>query len=409
MMQDTTVYQPSDKPEVRITMLGGFSLTVGDKTISDNSNRAHQLWNLLEYLVAFRNRDISHEELISALWPDDDSENPTNALKNLIYRVRTALSDSGIPGSKELILYRRGAYSYNSALPTRVDTEEFETLVRAASDSSLPADQRIQKYLAALELYKGDFLPKSSSEAWVVPLSTYFHSMYLKAVAEVIGLLENSARFEEVIDVCEAAIVVDQLEERFHESLIRAQLAVGRQQKAMAHYEYITGLFYRELGVKPSEALRNLYREIIGSMTHVESDLDTIKEDLRESHEASGPFFCEYEVFRDMYQLEARSASRTGHSVFVALITVTGQDGQPPEMPLLGKAMDKLKAAIHASLRRGDVAALFSPTQYVLMLPTLTFENGQMVLERIIRCFKRENPRLPVLLLHRLQPLDPVM
>ena len=70
--------------------------------------------------------------------------------------------------------------------------------------------------------------------------------------------------------------------------------------------------------------------------------------------------------------------------------------------------MDKVKSAIQSSLRRGDVAALFSPSQYVLMLPTLTFENGQMVMERIIRRFKKDNPRLQAMLLHRLQPLDPI-
>ncbi len=396
------------RPEIEITMLGGFTLKVGNKSISDNSNRAHQLWNLLEYLIAFRNREISHEELISALWPNDNSDNPANALKNLIYRVRSALANNGISESKEMIVYRRGAYSYNNSLPTRVDTEEFEALVRSAADISLPNDERIHRYLKALELYKGDFLPKAASEAWVVPLSTYFHSMYTKAVVESICLLRNVGRYQEIISICEKAIVVDQFEERFHEALIEAQLAVGHQQKAMAHYEYITGFYYRELGVKPSENLRSLYREIISSTTHVESDLEAIKEDLRESHDASGPFFCEYEVFKDMYQLEARSSERTGHSVFVALLTLVDLNGHTPSISLMNKSMDKVKSAIQSSLRRGDVAALFSPSQYVLMLPTLTFENGQMVMERIIRRFKKDNPRLQAMLLHRLQPLDPI-
>lgn len=44
---------------------------------------------------------------------------------------------------------------------------------------------------------------------------------------------------------------------------------MGNQQRAMAHYEHVTNLFYRELGVKPSERLRNLYREIIKNVQHV--------------------------------------------------------------------------------------------------------------------------------------------
>ena len=390
-------------------MLGGFSLTVAGSTINDSSSRARQLWNLLEYLITFRNRDISHEELISALWPDNRIDNPANALKNLIYRIRSDLAENRVPDSMDFILYKRGTYSYNNSLPTLVDTEEFERLIRTAGNLSLPPEERISLYQAALKLYTGDFLPKSSSEAWVIPLATYFHSMYLKAAAEVIHLLESQKRYEDVVDICEAAVTVDQLEEYFHESLIRAQLAMERPQKAMAHYEYVTGLFYRELGVKPSDSLRGLYREIAGRMTHTESDLDAIKEDLREPHEARGPFFCPYEVFRDMYQLEARSASRTGRSVFVALITLTASPSKIPDPQFSAKAMARLKTAICSSLRRGDVVSLFSPTQYVLMLPYLTFENGQMVMERIIRRFKKENPRIPVSLEYRLQPLDPVV
>lgn len=46
----------------------------------------------------------------------------------------------------------------------------------------------------------------------------------------------------------------------------------GKQQQALSHYNYVTDLFYRELGVSPSEPLRNLYREISKTVNSVETD-----------------------------------------------------------------------------------------------------------------------------------------
>ena len=158
MVPNTVSASPDRQPQVRITMLGGFSLTVAGSTINDSSSRARQLWNLLEYLITFRNRDISHEELISALWPDNRIDNPANALKNLIYRIRSDLAENRVPDSMDFILYKRGTYSYNNSLPTLVDTEEFERLIRTAGNLSLPPEERISLYQAALKLYTGDFL-----------------------------------------------------------------------------------------------------------------------------------------------------------------------------------------------------------------------------------------------------------
>lgn len=77
---DQSVQPPQDNT-IYISMLGGFKLTVQDKVLSDTLNRTHQLWNLLEYLIAFRNKTVSQDELIEALWPNDGSENPANDSK----------------------------------------------------------------------------------------------------------------------------------------------------------------------------------------------------------------------------------------------------------------------------------------------------------------------------------------
>ena len=79
-----------------------------------------------------------------------------------------------------------------------------------------------------------------------------------------------------------------------------------------------------------------------------------------------------------------------------------------PDSKLLNNAMDHLEGAIRLSLRKGDVAARFSAAQYVVLLPTVTFESGSKVLERIVNRFSREHRNIPVIIHTKLQPLDPI-
>jgi tetratricopeptide (TPR) repeat protein len=234
--------------------------------------------------------------------------------------------------------------------------------------------------MRAIDIYRGKFLPKSGHIAWVVPLATYYHGLYLRCIKHVINILKHQNRNQEIISVCERALLIDQFEECLYEELVRSLIATGNQSRAITCYQQATDLFYRELGVRLSSNLRNLYREIIKTLNSVETDLGVIKEDLRESNREQGAFFCEYEILRNIYRLEARSASRTGQAVFVVLLTVTPAFGDSLPTKLINTSMKKLRDAINRSLRRGDVVSRFSATQYMVMLSSLTFENGQMII-----------------------------
>ena len=72
-------------------------------------------------------------------------------------------------------------------------------------------------------------------------------------------------------------------------------------------------------------------------------------------------------------------------------------------------AMSQLHSAIQYSLRRGDVFTRYSVSQYLIMLPTVSFENGEMVLKRIQKNFKKENPHSKAIITYKLQPLTPQM
>ena len=400
---------PTTESKIYIQLFGGFQLIVDGKVISESISHKRQLQNLMAYLIVFRNKTISQEAIINALWPDGCSGSPKNALKNLVYRLRNLLNAYDIPYAKELVAFQQGAYRWNNKLPSEVDTEKFEQLKKMAQNSKLSEDLRVKSYLEAISLYRGDFLPVLCYEEWVVPLVNYYRSSYLKCVHEASALLLKLKQYDSVVSICEQAVIVDPLDEGIHRYLIFSLVKLGKQQKALEHYRYVRDLFYRELGVKPSKAMRDLYSEIAKSVQSVETDLDIIKRDLDEKNIVDGAFYCDYEVFKNMYQLEIRAASRIGHSVFLCLLTVTDKSGNLPKKEWLVPAMTELLETIRTSLRKGDVISKFSSSQYVLMLPTLSYENGKMVMGRICRRFYANSRFRGLKLSTDLRPLEAIV
>lgn len=393
------------KSLIEIAMFGGFSIKIDDKILTDDTGRTKQLWILLEYLVANRHIDISQEKLIEILWEDEDCDNPLNAMKNLVYRLRSMLNDL-TTDKYEFIVFKRNVYSWNNDLPCIIDSEEFEKSYKAAKISSLPAEERLKHYMEAINIYKGEFLPKSSMKDWVVACSEYYRNIFIECVKAACVIFQSLGEYENAALICEKAVAVDPFDETMHELIINNYLVSGNRQKAVAHYEYVSNMFYEKLGLKLSDNFRNLMREVIRSVSGIENDLDVINEDLREREKIDSAYFCDYEIFKSIYRIEVRLTERFGQSVFVALLTLetSGKEKQAA----VSDAMQFLKTVILSSLRKSDIVSRFSNTQFILMLPSLTFENGQMVLNRISKKFY-EKGRISGFKLHtKLNPLSPL-
>ena len=398
----------TESNKYKVQMLGSFSITCGEDALSDTAGRMQQVWNLLEYLIVYRHKGVPQSRLIDMLWPDDSSDNPSNALKNLAYRARTLLSKAFPEEREPFILFRRSSYAWNEALSCEVDIEKLEQCWRTANVTTSELD-RLEYYLQAVDIYQGDFLPKSLMEEWTISLRTYYSSIYIDCVTRAYTLLIEHDRAAEAVQMCEKAVDHENFTEKMHELLIRAYMAAGDHASALKHYYHVTDLFYSELGIKVSNQITGLYNEITKSINSIETDLVMIEEQLHEVEVEPGAYYCPYEIFKNIYRIQSRFMLRSGQSFMVALISVSDKDGNPPVTAVITEAMEELKTALTSSLRKSDIVSRFSPTQYVLLLGALTYENGQMVLNRIFERFKKRSTAFGIALHYNLLPVKPVM
>lgn len=401
------------KPVLQIRMLGGCSLTYGDKTIGDVNYHVKKPWMLLAYLITFRSQEVPVDELINLLYPGEQGARPTGALKTLVYRVRELLEELDLPDSREMILVTRGSYAWNAGVPIRLDTDLFELACQRAGTAWLTPEERLEICMSALALYRGDFLSKAAGERWVSRLAPYYHSMYVRLVQTTAGLLSDQDRWEDVIQVCGRAIQIDSYEESFYYHLIRGLIKTGQVRQALERYKRMYSIFYTELGVPPSNQMIELYQEISRERTRDVAregeDLAAVSRFLLREDRLTGAFFCELEVFADIYNLEARSIARSGRSVCLAMLSASMRDGSTPPLRMLGGYMDKLGDCIQASLRRGDVVSKYSVSQYILLLPAPSADKGKIALDRIISQFTERYPRCPLLLRASIREIDPVL
>ena len=373
--------------KLKITMFGEFSVTYGEKTINEHSKRSKKLWLLLQYLTVNHSRMVSQSELIDILSGEDEGVNPTSALKTKVHRLRDILSELNC--EVPVIICVNGAYSINPELPLEIDTEKFESSFKAASAAE-DHEERLRLVLEAVNIYNGDFLSKSAYESWVVPLNTYYRSIYSKAVRMAVELFTETGKLHEIIAMCSRAAIVNPYDEYVHYSHIKALAELGEQESAIKQYEIVTNLMMTKFGIPPSKELVELYDTAIKSQTNAKADIDAVMDDLMEQRWITGAFYCDYQIFKHLYQLECRDAARTGININICLLSVVSGDELPAQNPL-SKAMERLQGCISRSLRGSDIFARYSVSQYVIMLANTNEQTGTIIMKRIEKAFKREN------------------
>lgn len=370
------------------SLLGRFQMMGEEGVLNEDNIRSEMMVKLLSFLIIHREHALTVQELAEALWQEDETDNPEGALKNLMYRLRGVLKKTF--GNTNFIVTSRGAYAWNPDVEILLDVEEFEKHCIKAREMNCAHTQSIQAYEAALELYQGAFLFKYSDLHWVTPLLTYYHSMFLTGAKNLSELYMASARYQDVEQICAKALKIDANEEQLHFNMIKALIFQKKKELATEHFKRAEKLLCSSYGERNSSALQALKEELYTiQKSEQASEISDIHEDMQEE-EPSGAFICAYPIFREIYRLEARKIKRFEQPEYVLLITLEHQTGTNRtgngqlDTFLMGKIMDRLENVLSQSLRLGDVAARYSESQFVILLPTSSYESGMLVANRII-------------------------
>ena len=134
-------------------------------------------------------------------------------------------------------------------------------------------------------------------------------------------------------------------------------------------------------------------------------NLASIRQELQNQEEGqNGPFFCEYEAFKVIYNIQMSNLERLGSTMFLGVIMVGSQHGELSDI-VRESAMAGLHEVRRRTRRRGDIVTRFSPNIIAMLLPTVNYSTGGIVIDRIESMFYSEYPNPTVVLHHRIAPL----
>ncbi len=391
---------------VRICMFGGFNLYIDNDCKNAGILKSKKGMSLLQYIILKHDTAVPNYRLIELLWPNEESSNPENALKTLVSRFR-ALLNQCCPGLGGCIEASRGGYRFVQLPGMSVDIFEFEDICHTLHGATALTDENRALYQRALTLYSGDLLSTVEQDEWVVSASVGLHGKYMKLVYEYLDFLKKNEEYNDIIQTCRFALENDAFDERLHLELMNALVKTNRNNEALMQYKHVTNLHFRYLGVKPPEGIQQFYKQIIQAGSSLEMNLDSMREELREYGDVHGAFECEYAVFREIYNLQMRNLERFGTNMYLAMIMVSSMDGEAIDPLRLDDIMKGLATILKERLRKGDTFTHFSPSQFALLLPTVTDETSHMVIERIKRYFYQRYPNSNVMFSYRVGPLNP--
>lgn len=398
----TQVQIVNKKVNISIHTLGKFYISQDGIVISNSSNRSRRMWEVFKYLLSYREKSIKPEDILDRIWPEKDYTDPGTAMRAQVFRLRRALKLENAESSlSDNIVFNQGSYHWEDNIDCWIDVDHFEDYCKQADEArSTDPTQATSLYRQAVTLYKGKYLPESTYNEWSEPLRAYYHDLYLNAIYSLSELLKRKRLYAEIIKLCEQASAIDYFDENIHILMLEAMIADGNKARARAHYNEVTSVFYREMGIKPSAELKKLYRQVGLETGSFELDLSTIQENLKNKKAVKGAYYCDPELFRYFYTLEQNRSERSDVPVLLCLITITGSSYSKPPEKLLNSVMINLKDVISNSLRKGDLFTTWNEAQFLLLLPGLNREQALMVMDRIEEVYL-ENNSLNGLVMHK--------
>ena len=131
------------------SLFGVFRVYTSNKEILLKEKLGKQLTSLFAFLLVNHNHPIDKDKLINTFWPD--SENPSNALKYAIHRLRGALKEIKEFEHVDIVTSANNTYQINPVLDISLDTDAFESAVGNGKKN-----KDLDAYKNAFDIYCGD-------------------------------------------------------------------------------------------------------------------------------------------------------------------------------------------------------------------------------------------------------------
>ncbi|XVV15550.1 AfsR/SARP family transcriptional regulator [Actinoplanes sp. CA-131856] len=226
---------------VTLRLLKGFALLVGEQRIALSSGAQR-----LVAFLALQEQPRTRSYVASTLWPETTAERANANLRSSLWRaLRT--------GHRVI-----DASSQEMALAGNVGVDLREAVDHAYQllDEGCRCDEILTRQTR--DELSADLLPEWSDNEWVLMEQEQYRQLRLYALEAMVERLTAAGRHGEAVTAGLAVVRAEPLRESAYRVLIHAHLAAGNRVSATHQYEQCRRVLLDELGLEPSESLRQL-------------------------------------------------------------------------------------------------------------------------------------------------------
>ena len=225
--------------ELRLTLLGGFGLHVGDEAAPLASGARR-----LVALLALHDTPLRRSYVAGVLWGGSTEERAHGSLRSALWKLQIAGPGVVQPRGDSLQL------SANVDVDLRHVTRLAKVLVTGCFDEETAVALLDQRFCC--ELLPGWY------DDWVIVERERHRQLILHALESLCEHLTSTRRYGAAVLAGLAAVDREPLRESAHRALIKVHLAEGNAGEAIRRYRHYEQIAARELGVAPSPMMREL-------------------------------------------------------------------------------------------------------------------------------------------------------
>lgn len=397
---------------IKVQMFGNFRMDYnGAPFVADKMHKESQFNRLMQAMMHYSTCGIAKDKLEEIVIGERDIDAPHTALRVIVYKTKQKLAQLGLPGN-DLIYLENGIYYWTPDIEVDEDAASFERYFKEAQELDMQfatdkavenkvteiEDRKLELYMKAFYLYKGEFLASYTGETWIAQEARRYHIIFVQCVNEAADILRRKKSFKSLEKLGIYAAKADPFNE-WETLVMEAMVETRHYDEASLYYSEVVDYYLKECGIYPSASLMEILERYSDQMNHTYEILENIQEGMNEHNEEGdkGGYFCSYPVFRGIYQSSARIMKRTGVSVYLMLCTLVDKDGKQIQSEMeMDKYSRQLKECIGESIRKSDIYAKYGKLQLLILLVGTNRENCEVVQKRINRQFKKRHPRASV-------------
>lgn len=345
-----------------------------------------KLAKLLAYIIYQHRRKLSSIDLQKIMFDHGESNNPANALKALIYRLRTILKNN--LGAYDFILSGKATYYWNPKIELDFDVDNFIYLYRLGCNEANDDEIKMDYYLRAYNLYQGVFLPMYENTEKMLMIRTYLNSQYLNISRYLVNYYLKKENYSMVEEISRRVLVNNHLDEGINTALIYSLIKQDKISLAKKHYERVSSILKDDAN---NSTIRKIHYYLKNDEINDKTvDIFSIQDEFNEI-DTYGTYECDYDFFKKLYQLEVRKSIRTGTKRTLILLTIQSKDYIKNNLEIYNLVIeetgDLLRNVILKSLRIGDIFCRYSLKQFLILLDCQE-EDALKAIERIKDTFK---------------------